>query len=219
MRPIAIVLVGVLLLAGCSGGPTTVPEPTDTSTFSPTPTAESSPTPTEYEPSPTATPDPYPSNYWDEQQPTVAIDTTNASNDRNYTAMVREAAAYWRVNSEQYAGYPIDLTVDPDASNPDIIVRIQKEIETCGLDTNTDRATGCASLISTWNHPTRPEVMQIRAGFTSNSTADTMKHEFGHLLGLSHGNEPMPLMNASHERSMSLSLTPQSGRTHGILEI
>lgn len=198
MRVVALSLVAVLVLAGCSASPTQPSETRGSPTESPTDQPTETPVVTAT-PEPTPTPEPYPSNHWDEQLLVVGLNTTNASTDKNYTEMVREATAYWQSHSEQYAGYPLDFRVEPDHPNPDIIVNMVEDIETCGLDTDTDRITGCAALLSESYHPHRPEVMKIQLGLTYDSTAQTMKHEFGHLLGLRHGEEPMPLMNATNE--------------------
>jgi len=39
-------------------------------------------------------------------------------------------------------------------------------------------------------------------GYTNETTIETVKHEFGHLLGRNHGEEPMPLMAAREEADL-----------------
>lgn len=198
MRCGSLLVVGLLVLAGCSSG--TAPSPTEAGHSSPTPstpTPTSTPerTPTSY---PTPTPDPYPENYWDEQELVVAIETTpNVSRVPDYEGMVREATAYWNGHSEQYAGYPMTFRVEPNASSPDIIVEFTPEIKECGIDPNPELLMGCAAEIREGHPPERPEVVTVESIYASDTTVDTIRHELGHLLGISHGEEPMPLMNAS----------------------
>lgn len=212
------VAVFILVLTGCSSGtPTATPtgpsSPHQTATAPPTdsprPTATPGPTPT---PRPTPTPDPYPSNYWDETELRVGV-SANLSSQRNYTALVETAASYWTHHSEQFAGYPINFTVVPNGTNPDIVVRFQREIRTCGGE-ETAAAMGCATHVSREFQPDRPEIVKIKAGYSAATTVETIQHEFGHLLGLDHGDEPMPLMNASADTYAYLSRPNITDRTY-----
>lgn len=188
-RTIGLVLI--IILAGCSNAPaasspTGSPTPEQTSTEEPWPTVTFSSTPT---------PDPYPSNHWDEEELVIAV-STNVTTDRDYVSMVREASEYWANHSERYAEYPMSFVVDPNASNPDVIVHITKNKTRCGTE-HGEFVMGCASKISQANSPDRPEIVEIKVGYSTNTTVDTIKHEFGHLLGIGHGEEPLPVMNAS----------------------
>lgn len=188
-RTIGLVLI--IFLAGCSNAPvapspTTSPTPEQTSTAEPWPTVTFSSTPT---------PGPYLLNYWDDEELVIAV-STNVTTDRDYVSMVREASEYWDNHSERYSGYPMGFVVDPNASNPDVIVHITKSITRCGTE-HSELVMGCAPKISQEVPPDRPEVVKIKVGYTTNTTVDTIKHEFGHLLGISHGEEPLSVMNAS----------------------
>lgn len=185
----------IIILAGCSNAPTasspttsamTPPTPEQTPTVEPWPTVTFSPTPT---------PDPYPLNYWNEEELVVSV-SSNVTTDREYVSMVREASEYWDNNSDEYAGYPVDFVVDRNVSNPDVIVHITTNITRCGTE-HGEYVMGCASMISQEVPPDRPEPVEIKAGYSTNTTVGTIKHEFGHLLGIGHGEEPLPMMNAS----------------------
>lgn len=215
MRRFVLSLLAVLALAGCSGAPTSTSgepataSPSGTPTDSPTPTAALTETPY-----PTTTPDPYPSNYWDQRELVVTVRTVNTSSTRNYTAMAQQAAAYWTRHSEQYAGYPITISVRENAAPPDIIIDIRDDIARCANETATEVLVGCAKLSREYYQPVPPEPMHIEAGYTRESTVLAMKHEFGHLLGLAHGEEPMPVMAAESANLTRLSSLDISERDY-----
>lgn len=131
-------------------------------------------------------------NPWGERTLTVAIkDKTGKS--RQFAPLVRDALAYWEQNSKQYAGYPINYKLKPNAANPDIVVSFVSSINKCGVER---RVEGCAPYIRSSNDVNRPVDVQIRSGYTDDSTVQLLIHEFGHTLGLDHQDEPEEIMAA-----------------------
>ena len=55
---------------------------------------------------------------------------------------------------------------------------------------------GCAPRLSADDRPPRPVVVEIAAGFADETTQRILEHEFGHVLGIRHGEPPLPLMEA-----------------------
>lgn len=114
--------------------------------------------------------------------------------DRDFTPLVREALDYWAANSEQYAGYPIDYRLAPDATDPDLRIEFVGSVEQCGTE---EHAAGCAPVITKPGQFDPPVDVRVRTGFSDDSTVQVLKHELGHTLGLNHGDAPADVMAAS----------------------
>jgi hypothetical protein len=192
-----VLLVTLLVvLAGCGGQ--TVP-----STESDTPTQTSSQTPT-------ATPTPTPPDNPYESDP-VIIGIENPTN-RSYLPLLEQAVDYWEKNQSRYGEYTADYEIRPNESDPDIRIEFTDEIYRCGNEIGED-ILGCAPYPDSIE-PYVTATVQIETrdeyGFYANaSVVETIKHEFGHLYGIEHGEEPMPLMNAKSVAN----LTSQSNAT------
>lgn len=167
----ALALVAVVVLAGCAAGPT-----------SPGPSPSASPTP-----SPTAVDA---DNPWGTDTLTVAV----VADDPDNADAVREAASWWSDNAERYAGYPMEFVVADETEDPDVVVTFVANVSDCGHA--DDDVVGCAPLV-TDVAPDRPANVTIETGLSTDSTVQVVKHEFGHLLGLTHDDEPQSIMAAS----------------------
>ena len=193
--PLALALAVLVLLAGCAAPslPTTpsdgratdsptASDPTDgnvgdTATSSPT----STPTPVEAAPNP-----------WGD---TVVVAVENRGDpDRDFESLVGNATAYWERNAERYAGYAVDYRVEPNATDPDVVVTVVDDVPPCG---HTGHAVGCAPLVTRAAQIDRPERVWVQAGLSAESTVLVLKHELGHTLGLRHDDAPREVMRAS----------------------
>jgi len=208
-----VVVALLVVLAGCStGGPfhdtttattqttqavTTGPTPTagttTTATVTPTTTAGTTPsTPT----TTTATPTPTPpraakiANPWGSR--TVTVGVVNRVNDRNVVPLVNRTLTYWNAHAAEFGAYDVHFVLRPNATSPDVRVAFVATVTDCGNHTDV---LGCSPLVDHGPVTDRPLVVRIQAGYTDASTVDTMKHEFGHLLGIRHGEAPEPLMS------------------------
>lgn len=128
------------------------------------------------------------------RDPVVVAVRDPTGTDRNWAPLVREAAAYWEENADRYAGYPVEYVVRPDATDPDVVVRFVERIDDCE---NAAEAAGCAPLIQHRAQIQRPVQVSIRTGFSDQSTALVLKHEFGHTLGLTHEDAPEDVMRSA----------------------
>ena len=161
----------VVLLAGCGGS---LPAPVDSGTATPAWTGD-------------------PDNPYREQTLTVAL-ADEVGTDRDYAPLVQEALDYWEQHSEEYAGYPIEYELRPDAADPDVRVRFVESIDSCGHD-GTQLTAGCAPYV-TDGPVNRPANVRIETGYDNASTVLLLQHEFGHTLGLSHDDAPQDVMSA-----------------------
>jgi hypothetical protein len=128
-----------------------------------------------------------PDNPWGESTLTVAI-RDKKGGTRRLTPEIREALAYWEQNSERYAGYPIEFRLVPNATKPDILISLVSRIETCGGGEDVHVA-GCTRRVR-W-----PILVQVETGYTDESLVRLLIHEFGHVLGLRHGDAPKEIMD------------------------
>ncbi|WP_433626801.1 matrixin family metalloprotease [Halomicrococcus sp. NG-SE-24] len=189
----ALVLVALVVLAGCSqvqiDAETTPSTTPDTTTHDATTTAADE----ESRQSSAARTVADRENPWGESTLTVAVENTGAPS-RDFTQELQRALGYWENHSEQYAGYPIDYELAPNAENPDLVVRFVEQVESCP---RIENAAGCAPYVTEPGHVDRPMHVEVDASFSSNSTVLVLKHELGHTLGLNHSAAPQSIMNHS----------------------
>lgn len=197
----AVALLALVLLAGCGSNVSDTPTSTVTTTVESTPsvtTAERTTTITTENPTTTettattTTADSKPENPWGEQNVTVAI-WNRANPDRSIGPLVNETLAYWNEHASEYGDYDVTFVSRPNRRDADIAVEYVTNIDECGYD-STDDTVGCAPVLDKYDTADRLERVRVVAGYSNNSTVQILKHEFGHVLGIDHGEEPMPTM-------------------------
>lgn len=133
-------------------------------------------------------------NPWGREVVTVGVNDS-AGVERNLTALVRRATEYWNTDGRGYGEYAVRYEVDPDARAPDIEVQFVREIESCGHQRGGE-LLGCAPQLHANSTPPTPVPVRVETGYSDESTVETIKHELGHTRGLDHDDEPA-FMNAS----------------------
>lgn len=126
----------------------------------------------------------------------VVVGINQSAADRNMTPLVQEAVDYWDAQNSSVKNYSVEFSVQPNATEPDLIVRFEDNIAVCGSEISDD-AVGCADTLGKDTRLDSPAEVRIETGYTRADTLETIKHEFGHIYGRIHGQEPMPLMAAA----------------------
>jgi hypothetical protein len=194
MMGIRVLCVAVLLVtAGCAGLSPGGSDGTGASTPTPNPTVDSTPDPTP-EPTPTAEPID-PDNPYNDRTLLVYVSdqsSTNISREEELNATFE----YWSKNSGEYAGYPVNFTRTDSKAYADILVTLRDEIDQCGttVDLTEPNNLGCADLVESSDVADSVHV-EIVNTLIRNDTVLLLQHEFGHALGLEHGDEPAGVMN------------------------
>lgn len=193
----AITLALLVVLAGCAGVvQEETPTPTTTSAVETTTSAtEATAATTEVgETTEGTTTEAPPENPWRSETVTVAV-RNGVNQSRDVTPLVDETLAYWNEHADEYGDYSVEFVSTPNARGADVTVELVPRISECG-DHDAESTVGCAALLESGTVADRPERVAVVAGYTNDSTREILRHEFGHLLGIEHGEEPMPTMKA-----------------------
>lgn len=134
------------------------------------------------------------------RQDTVVVGVATPGNEsRAFAPLVNESLAYWQSGpGARFANYSTTFVVRPNAANPDVRVRLVSSIVECGTELDSF-TVGCADLLSKQDVADGDEQIRIEAGYTNASTRRVLRHEWGHLLGRYHGQQPRGVMNATIE--------------------
>ena len=195
IRSSAILLLLLLIVigAGCTGDPgTSVTDSTTVETTSPVQTPSRSTTSTSQVTTTTIVTTPQPDNPW--KSDTLVVGVKKESNDtRNYKPLVRKAIEFWNNDSITHSPYNVTFLLVNNTESQDVVVNFTEgHIPTTTISIGD--TLGSAPLVKPGDRVHSTSMIYIKAGYNNTSTIQTIKHEFGHYLGLEHGDEPMPLM-------------------------
>ena len=133
-------------------------------------------------------------NPWGEREVTVAVRSKGRNASATQRAAVTAATKYWNDNHDAYSAYDIEFTVVTNADRADVVVEFVPYIDTCGGLDSGAITLACAPKYESGEAADVPTTVKVREDRPREALADSVKHEFGHLLGIGHGEAPMPLM-------------------------
>jgi hypothetical protein len=132
---------------------------------------------------------------WPGAGPVTVSVNSSVSPDRSFVPLVRESLDYWRANQSRFGDYEVEWVIESENTEADVEVRVVDEVKRC--DESTEDVLGCAPLLNPTTQAADREVVRVVDGLSDASTVEVLKHEFGHIYGREHGEEPMPLMSNS----------------------
>lgn len=138
---------------------------------------------------------------WPTEEPITVNLSVEVEGDRDWARLVREGVDYWQANQERYGNYTQGFEFRPNASEAAVTVSIVEEISRCGVENHTVDALGCADRYNRSLLARDTVSVRIEAGWDDRTTVRTVEHEFGHVYGRDHGQEPMPLMEPRYDNA------------------
>lgn len=133
-------------------------------------------------------------NPWGEPTVTVGVQARDGEPNGVERLAVEETVAYWNDHSAAYSSYDVEFEFAPDEPRPDISVYYVSHIDDCGVSKGGAITLACAPRFDEGETASVPTTVRVRDSRPLGDLRFSVKHEFGHLLGLRHGEGPMPLM-------------------------
>jgi hypothetical protein len=142
-----------------------------------------------------------PENPWGAERVTVGIEAAEpGANKSDYRTAVEETVDYWNANADRYGAYDATFELDGETETPDVVVRFTSTVRCRG----EPGWIGCAPLLDATSVADPPTTVLINSEYDQATIQRTVKHEFGHLLGIRHGEAPMPLMETDASAGVSV---------------
>jgi hypothetical protein len=143
----------------------------------------------------------------------VQIQTVQQEFDR-LERLLKAALSFWNETQETLP-YSTTLTYDPETDTPDVLVSEVPTIAECGVHTGDD-ITGCAPILQSGDQSELPASLEVNPQPPGEDWhyRRVIEHELGHLLGLTHDDEPARVMHASWQQRY-----PQYERRRHVFEL
>ena len=124
-----------------------------------------------------------------------------------------EAVEFWNDHQGEYSTYEYQLEEVDDTDGSDIVVQPESYPMACDIHVATD-TVGCAPILDADMSVSGPVEVSVLEHMPQPAARQTVKHELGHVLGLTHDDEPQPLMShdpnlTAHQQSVVDEADPQ----------
>lgn len=138
-------------------------------------------------------PDPAFADPWPASDPVTVTIENDVDPDRDVESLTREAIAYWEANDERWGTYTADWKL-VEESDADVTIAFVEEVESCGDHPSPGDLIGCAPVRTPDNLADGDERVRVVGGYDDETTLLILKHEIGHLYGVSHDEGPTDVM-------------------------
>lgn len=137
---------------------------------------------------------------------TVTVTVEGTDRER---ALAADGLAYWGDNATDYAGFDVDFRVLASGATAGegaaVRLRFVERVGACG---DAEYPAGCAPRLNASTGVDRPATVEVRRGLADEATRLVVRHEAGHLLGLTHTDRPRDVM--AHERDLATRPRPNA---------
>jgi hypothetical protein len=184
---LAVGLVALVVLSGCLTADPAGRGPAATPTDSAPPTPKNQPHKTleGYD------------NPWNANPIEVVVENPTGY-DQDVHGPVQRSLTYWERQTDSSSAYDPEYRLVSQSDDPEIRVEVVRTVDNCGTH-DESVALGCAPVLTDTSEVNGTITVQVRAGHSEAATRAILKHEFGHTLGLEHGEGPGNVM--SHDLS------------------
>lgn len=143
-------------------------------------------------------------NPWGRMNVAVGVEDIHDLTTDRHVEMINESVDYWEGTGEKYRRYDVNFKVVEHADRPDVVVKFVPWSPDCGYtspDIGSSIANrppghaGCAPVLSANDTAPNPVVIEVNARARDEIIQLAIKHEFGHVLGLNHSDEPRRVMD------------------------
>lgn len=141
---------------------------------------------------------------WPTKSEVVVNLSVETESTRAWAPLIEASLDYWDAAETGYGNYTENFVFRPDAERADVTVSIVEDISACGYEIGS--LVGCANYYGRDVLAEPVTDIRIEAGYTNETTVDIIKHEFGHVYGRNHGQEPTDVMS---ERIVNATLLPK----------
>lgn len=121
---------------------------------------------------------------------TVVVTYNDSAATADHREAVEAAATYWETDGQQYVPREVQFEVVDTHPDPDIRLRFVESIDRCVGD-HSGVSVGCTDD----SGPSEDvPLVRVETGYTELTTERIVRHEFGHVLGLTHRDQPQAVM-------------------------
>lgn len=138
------------------------------------------------------------------QTVTIRVDE-DTDTPHDLRAVTREALDFWETDSETYTGFTVGFEL-VEGDEPDLVVAYADDPRGCSdVEGYSERVLGCAPVLLSDTTVPEPVVARVVAGTRpAGQVLTTTKHEVGHVLGLTHDDDPREVMSSRPEDRIPL---------------
>lgn len=147
-------------------------------------------------------------NPWGEENITVVVEN-NVKDGRNYRKLSSQAIEYWNSNMSKLGYNGRFVLSNGNTENREVTIKVVENIDVCGIE--QDNFIGCAEFGEKQSDGESTTV-RIESGYKKDDTIETIIHELGHTLRLTHSDSDEWKIMSAKSKKLSTSLKNATNR-------